>query len=219
MPDAAGMLREGLAALSVPDPERAAGLLGAYMDELERWNPRFGLVNYRSREELVVKHVLDSLSAWTEVRDAVSGGAATVIDVGSGAGLPGIPLAIVLPGVSFTLLERMARRCAFLRTCVLLLRLPNTSVLQKDFRGVRGAFDEVTFRAYAPLDRFIAESRHGGPRWRALVAYKGRKDRAAEEMERARSSLPPGSEAELRPLRTPFLEEERCIVLLRRAAD
>jgi 16S rRNA (guanine527-N7)-methyltransferase len=234
MPDADGMLREGLQELSVPYPERAAALLDSYVDELERWNPRFGFVKYESREDLVVKHVLDSLSAWTAVRDAVPAGAAgSLIDVGSGAGLPGIPLAVVLPGWSVTLLERMARRAAFLRTCALLLRLSRVSVIQADFRDANGVFDVVTFRALAPLDRFLAESagpagasrtgpagasRAGrGPRWRVMIAYKGRKERALEECERAAASLSSPPVYEIRPLRTPFLDEERCIVVLRKA--
>jgi 16S rRNA (guanine527-N7)-methyltransferase len=163
--------------------------------------------------------VLDSLSAWTAVRDAVPAGAGgSLIDVGSGAGLPGIPLAIVLPGWSITLLERMARRAAFLRTCVLLLHLPHVSISQADFRDATGAFDVVTFRAFAPLDRVLAESLRGGPRWRVMLAYKGRKERAEEEMERASASLPANVQAEIRSLRTPFLDEERCLVVLKKPA-
>jgi 16S rRNA (guanine527-N7)-methyltransferase len=219
MPEAAALLREGLRDLAVPEPERAAAVLDSYMDELERWNPRFGLVKYESREELVVKHVLDSLSAWAVVRDAVPAGATgTLIDVGSGAGLPGIPLAIVLPGWSVTLLERMARRAAFLRTCALLLRLPHVSVVQSDFHAASGTFDVVTFRAFAPLDRFLAESSGRGPRWRVMLAYKGRKERAEEEMGRAGALLPSPFEAAILPLRTPFLDEDRCMVILKKLA-
>jgi len=186
------------------------------MDELERWNPRFALVRYATRDELVVKHVLDSLAAWQAVRDAVPGGASTAVDVGSGAGLPGIPLAVALPDVSFTLVERMARRCSFLSTCALLLRLSNVTVLQADFKDVPGSFDVVTFRALAPLDRFLSEAARCGPSWRALVAYKGRKERAEEELERAREVLEPGSRACISPVRVPFLDEERALLTVSR---
>ncbi len=146
-----------------------------------------------------------------------AGTAGTLIDVGSGAGLPGIPLAVVLPGWSVTLLERMARRAAFLRTCALLLRLPHVSVMQADFLDAAGAFDVVTFRAFAPLDRFLAESSGRGPHWRIMLAYKGRKERAEEEMERARASLPIPLQAEILPLHTPFLDEDRCMVVMKKA--
>ncbi len=238
MPEASRLLREGLRELAVPDADRAAAQLESYMDELERWNPRFGLVKYETREELVVKHVLDSLSAWSAVREAAVQGLAvreaaargapakeaaqragsgealpTVLDVGSGAGLPGIPLAVVLPGLSFTLLERMARRASFLRTCALLLGLPRVTVVQRDFGRISGSYDVITFRAFAPLDRFLSESLRGGPRWRTLLAYKGRRERAEEELRSVRASF--GSvTAALLPLRTPFLDEERCLVTL-----
>ena len=215
MPDASALLRQGLRELSVPESERAAAILDSYMDELERWNPRFGLVKYQDREELVVKHVLDSLSAWSIVRDAAPAGG-TLVDVGSGAGLPGVPLAVVLPpSWSVTLLERMARRAAFLRTCALLLRLPKVSIVQADFADASGSFDVVTFRAFAPLDRFLAESRGRGPRWRTMIAYKGRKERAEEEVERARALLQAPLDAEVIALRTPFLDEDRCLVVMK----
>ena len=80
------MLREGLRQLAVPDAESTGVRLSQFLDELERWNPRFGFVKAASREELIVKHVLDSLSAWKQVRDEALEG--RVLDVGSGAGSP-----------------------------------------------------------------------------------------------------------------------------------
>ncbi len=214
MDDAGHLLREGLGELEVPDAGRAAGLLVAYMDELERWNPRFGLVKYEGRRELVVKHVLDSLSAWRHVGAAAGESGGAVLDVGSGAGLPGIPLAIALPDLSFTLVERMARRASFLKTCILLLRLQRVSVLAQDLRQLGGRHGVVTFRAVAPLDRFLSESAQASLRWRTVLAYKGRKEKAEEELRAVRALLPSVS-AEIVPLRTPFLGEERCLVCLR----
>jgi 16S rRNA (guanine527-N7)-methyltransferase len=217
--EASRLLREGLQELAVPDNEGVAIRLETYMDELERWNPRFGLVKYDSREELVIKHVLDSLSAWTHVRSAAMEAEAVpamVLDVGSGAGLPGIPLAVALPELSFTLLERMARRASFLRTCALLLKLPRVTVLQRDLSETSGFYDVVTFRAFAPLDRFMLPEGGGGPRWRTLLAYKGRKAKAEEELRAVRGRFASAA-AELLPLRTPFLDEERCLVSVRLA--
>jgi 16S rRNA (guanine527-N7)-methyltransferase len=108
------LLRAGLQQLSVNDPERVQQRAETFLDELERWNPRFGLVKFTDRRELVVKHVLDSLAGWRAVADAVPAAGGTVLDVGSGAGFPGIPLSAAMPGTSFTLLERMARRVSFL---------------------------------------------------------------------------------------------------------
>jgi 16S rRNA (guanine527-N7)-methyltransferase len=217
--DSLDLLGEGLVRLEVPDPVRARALLSTFLAELERWNPRFGLVRHGGMEELVVKHVLDSLSAWTAIRAAMGSATGTILDVGSGAGFPGIPLAIVLPDASVTLLERMTRRAAFLRTCGVLLGLSLLSVRACDLRQVRDSFDVVTFRAVAPLDRFLSEIEASGVRWRTLISYKGRLDRARREIEdasRARQGL---YALEARPLSTPFLEEQRCIVVVSRLHD
>jgi 16S rRNA (guanine527-N7)-methyltransferase len=218
--DPRALLREGLELLEVPEADRAAERLDGYMDELERWNPRFGLVKYADRRELVIKHVLDSLAGWTAVRDLAGRGSpregCAVLDVGSGAGFPGIPLAVALPDRSFTLLERMARRASFLETCVILLGLTRVRVLARDLAGVEGAFDVVTFRAVAPLSRFLRDLEGSGVSWRGVVAYKGRAERAHEEMEDVRRLGLAGGAVELRPVRTPFLDEERCLVVVTR---
>jgi 16S rRNA (guanine527-N7)-methyltransferase len=212
--DPSAMLRDGLEQLGVPGPDRAHALLERFLDELERWNPRFALVKHKGREELVVKHALDSLSAWTAVRDAAKGGSGSVLDVGSGAGFPGIPLAIALPDCSFTLLERMARRASFLKACVVLLGLPGVRVAQRDLAEASGDFDVVTFRAVAPLDRFVQDIGKSSVRWRTIIAYKGREARARQEIESVRGSTGGRVGAVLAAVRTPFLDEERCLAVL-----
>jgi 16S rRNA (guanine527-N7)-methyltransferase len=214
----AEMLQEGLAQLAVPRPREAARLLEQYLDELERWNPRFGFVKAGSREELVVKHVLDSLSAWRQVNDAAAGG--TVLDVGSGAGFPGIPLAIALRDLPFNLLERSAKKVSFLRTCKALLGLRLVEVIPGDLAAAAAAsaasgapFSVVTFRAVAPLSRFLDDSRQGALRFRTVVAYKGRIERAGAEIDDVRRSRP-DLRMDIVPVTVPFLNEERCIVVL-----
>ena len=86
--DPATTLRDGLAQLGILPAGPAQALLEKHIAEVERWNPRFGLVKYDGRRELIVKHVLDSLSAWAALREAASG-SGSVLDVGSGAGFPG----------------------------------------------------------------------------------------------------------------------------------
>jgi len=213
---ASSLLREGLSQLEVPDAARVQPLLERYLDELERCNPRFGLVNASDRAELVTKHVLDSLSAWRQVRDALPASGGSVLDVGSGAGLPGIPLAAALPDVEVTLLDRMARRVSFLRTCCALLGLPRLRAVQSDLRKASGDYDVVTFRAVAPLDRFLADLGASGVRWRTIAAYKGRDDRTREEAAAARAFVGPEVDLDIVPLRPPFLEEERCLLIARR---
>jgi 16S rRNA (guanine527-N7)-methyltransferase len=248
-PDPRDLLREGLIELAVPEPERVQGLLELFIAELERWNPRFGLVKYADREELVVKHLLDSLSAWREVQDAALAWRAVrdaarpegaesaeygstrsarrpyrgaesaeyrgaVLDVGSGAGFPGIPLAAALPDLSFTLLERMSRRATFLKTCAILLGLRRVTVEQHDLSELSGSFDVVTFRALAPLPRIMEDLGASGVQWGTMLAYKGREARAREEIESVRRSAGGKLTASLVTLHTPFLQEERCLAVV-----
>jgi 16S rRNA (guanine527-N7)-methyltransferase len=217
------LLRQGIDRLAVPDAGRVAGVLETWLAELARWNARFGFVK-ADEHEMVVKHVLDSLSAWRAV-DELAGPApgalpdaasirGSVLDVGTGAGFPGIPLAIALPGLSFALLERSSRRIAFLKTSGIILGLPNTRAVQADLASAEGRFDVVTFRAFAPLARFLSDA-GPGLSFRALVAYKGRLARGREEAALV-ESLPGGRwEAEVREVEVPFLEEERCLVVVR----
>jgi 16S rRNA (guanine527-N7)-methyltransferase len=210
------LLLQGLSLLEVPDIGRVAPLLERYIAEIEKWNPRFGLVKAEG-DELVIKHALDSLSAWRIVRDlaaAASGaGGGSVVDVGSGAGFPGIPLAVALPSVSFTLMERSAKRAAFLKNCAVLLGLANVIVLESDLQAAAGEFSVATFRAFAPLDRFFRDLSRSRVRCRSVVAYKGRAETAREELDRIRGFEVVGSVDILR-VKVPFMEEERHIVTI-----
>jgi 16S rRNA (guanine527-N7)-methyltransferase len=135
-----------------------------------------------------------------------------VLDVGSGAGFPGIPLAIALPEERFCLLERSAKKCAFLENCRALLGLANVEVLQADLSEASGSFEVVTFRAVAPLGRFLADLARSTVAWRCVAAYKGRRDRIEEEL----AALGPAARhAGIVRLEVPFVDEERHLVVLR----
>lgn len=138
-------LRSGLAALRV-DADAAA--LTAYVTELDRWNRVYRFVK-ADRERLVTHHVLDALTAVPAVRRF----GPAVADLGSGAGLPAIPLAIALPRLSFTLIERSEKRRAFLTAAVAHLRLRNARVAA---HAAGERFDLVTARAVAPLPELAA---------------------------------------------------------------
>lgn len=136
----ANALSAGLRALGL---DADAGLLTAYVDELDRWNGVYGFVK-ADREQLVSRHVLDALAGVPLVRAL----GPAVADFGSGAGLPAIPLAIALPGMTFTLIERSEKRRAFLAAVAAHVGLRNACVVAQA-RGDR--FDLVTARAVAPL--------------------------------------------------------------------
>jgi 16S rRNA (guanine527-N7)-methyltransferase len=199
--------------------EAILDLCGRYLAEIELFNPAYGLVGAKTREELVIRHILDSLAPLGIFRRLLSGVPEAPIraaDVGSGAGLPGIPLAICLGDYHFTLIERMGRRAGFLRNTVAVLGLGNVTVEETEMeKAAPGRFHLAVSRAFRPLEAAVLKGlfrlvRSGG----VIAAYKGRRDKAAEELARL------GGEqgAEILPLTVPFLDEERCLALLYQGA-
>jgi len=213
----------GIEALIAPRLESVAALLSAYVREIETFNPALSLVGTDDRPELVTRHILDSLSPLgiiagklTEREGAVSN-PANIADVGSGAGLPGIPLAIALPDARFTLIERKGRRAGFLRHAVETLGLSNVAVEEQEMEKVKpGRFTLVTFRAFRPLDPGIYKKlarlcTKGG----VLAAYKGRREKTGAEMVALEQALPlPAGRWELLPCPVPGLDEERHLLLI-----
>jgi 16S rRNA (guanine527-N7)-methyltransferase len=192
--------------------------LNRYMEEIERFNDSYGLVKVTNREELIVKHILDSLAPLGLLAGSASGSGGAenkrhFADAGSGAGLPGIPLAICLPDIEFTLIERMGRRAGFLRNVVAVLGLSNCSVEETEMeKAAPGRFDAVTFRAFHPLTatltnhlfRLLAPSG-------LLAAYKGRNEKIQAELAEAGID---GKGVKVIPLTVPFLNEERHLVII-----
>jgi len=136
-------------------------------------------------------------------------------DAGSGAGLPGIPLSILMPDVRACLIERSGKRCRFLENQKALLGLSSLTVRESDIGAASGPFDVITFRAFRPLEKPIIDDLIAlmGPR-AVLAAYKGKRAKIDEELKGIESY---GFEAEIRELKVPFLSgEERHLVLLRR---
>ena len=218
MPVNMDLLTRGISALGLDPGADRLERLGRYIGEIELWNPAYGLVK-AAGDELVVKHVLDSLAALPLLR-TLGIPLDRVADLGTGAGLPGIPLAIFLPESKVFLVERMERRVRFLENQKALLGLSNAEVVQSEAERAPGPFDLVTFRAFRPFSEvklFRAVRRLVAPGG-ALAAYKGRRDAASAELaalaaDPALGSLASG--AQVFPLAVPFLEEERCLVVFR----
>jgi 16S rRNA (guanine527-N7)-methyltransferase len=194
---------------------RTAALLLKYIEEIELFNPAYGLVKVKDRGELIVKHILDSLAPAEIIRGLLDrhDHKPSVADVGSGAGLPGIPLAVCMPDTEFTLIERMGRRAGFLRNTLALLGLPNVRVEEAEMEQVAAGqgshFDIIVFRAYRPLDSAILKNlfrllRPDG----ILAAYKGRRESVEQEMENLRAQYQVALSWELYPVEVPFLDEK-----------
>lgn len=210
-------LEEGLAKLnfSKNQIERIAPLMENYANEILLFNGAYNLVNASSRDEIFVRHILDSLSAAQEIcrvaekisaqyqsqsaQFAQSQSAETkknesekitIADIGSGGGLPGIPLAAAFPQFNFVLVERMSKRCAFLENVRALLGLENVRIENSELEKIpRESFEIATFRAFRPLEKnmlanLLAVLKKGG----ALAAYKAKRKNIVEEMRLANCS-------------------------------
>lgn len=210
-PGALLLLEKGLEQLDLgKSPLRRA--LEDFLNELERWNTQFGFV-HASGKDLIVRHVLDSLAGVSFFRTLDP---RSVGDLGSGAGFPGIPLAIVLPHVQFTLIEPSRKRAAFLRNMASLLQLKNLRVWEKDLAylvrhlGKEEYFPCITFRALSPLmpkelKQILRILRKDG----SIVAYKGRWEQTERE---ARIAEKMGLRTRIVGVSVPFLEEERNLL-------
>ena len=128
--------------------------------------------------------------------------------MGSGAGFPGIPLALFLPDSRFTLLEPSAKKAAFLRNAAILANLENVEVAETRLEEVQRRFDLVVFRAFSPLS--ILEP-HG-----AIIAYKGKLTRVLEELVDSDLDL---ETLEIVAVQVPFLDEERNLVIVPKASS
>jgi len=180
-----------------------------YIAILQEYNAKFDLINADEHDEIAIKHILDSLSGLPKICEILSqaGGAdsLSLADIGSGAGLPGIPLSAALPQFKFTLIERMTKRCSFLNHCAAELGLKNVSVEENQAERLeQKRFDLCAFRAFRPLEKKMTKVllrilKDGGK----LAAYKAKKANIIEEME----ALPQKPKYEIFPLVVPFLTE------------
>jgi 16S rRNA (guanine527-N7)-methyltransferase len=199
-------LLAGLAALGL-DPALAPPLL-AYLALLERWNHAYNLTAIRDPREMVTRHLLDSLAMLPFVGDGA------LADLGTGPGLPGIPLAIARPQLQVTLVESNGKKARFLREAVRTLPLRNARVAESRIEALdgNGGFDAITARALATLPLILELGGHLLAPGGKLLAMKG----AVPDAEIA--ALPAGWRVErIEPLAVPGLDAERHLVVVGRA--
>jgi 16S rRNA (guanine527-N7)-methyltransferase len=138
-------LDQGLADLGQDLPDTVRGRLIDYIELLARWNAAYNLTAVRDPGEMITRHLLDSLA----IAPYVSG--ASLADLGTGAGLPGIPLALVAPERQVMLVDSNGKKARFLREAVRVLKLANVRVFEGRVQEVPGQFDCITARAFATL--------------------------------------------------------------------
>ena len=202
-------LHAGIAALGLALPEGAEAKLLAYLALLEKWNRVYNLTAVRDAERMVSHHLLDSLAAVPYYQGK------TVLDVGSGGGLPGIPLAIARPALTVTLIDSIAKKTAFLLQAKAELGLANLNVVTgrvEDYRPETG-FDVITSRAFSDLKEFVSLTRHllkPDGRWLAMKGLYPNEEIAA---------LPDDVRVSAdNALAVPGLEASRHLIVLERVA-
>ena len=200
----AGLHEIGLAL----DATQVAKLL-AYLALLQKWNATYNLTAVRDPDEMLVQHLLDSLAVIPAVDARVPLAHARIADVGSGAGLPGIPWAIVFPAATVRLVEPVGKKSAFQRQCQAELGLANLIVTNGRAEDVRDPQDVVVCRAFASLADFVAASESMAPAGSVRVAMKGRVPEAELR------ALPAGLDVETIPVHVPQLNADRHLVLMR----
>ena len=201
-------LRQGLTELGLDANALAPPLLD-YLALLHRWNRTYNLTAIRDPAEMVTRHLLDSLAMHAHVAEG------SLADLGTGPGLPGIPLAIAHPGLQVTLVESNGKKARFMREAVRQLGLGNARVAESRAESLNepAAHDNLTARAMDTLAGIIAVGGHLLKPGGALLAMKG--VRPDEEI----AALPPGWQAEaIHPLRVPGLVGERHLVIVRKAS-
>ena len=197
----------GLRGLGLELAPAQVAALGTLLDELADWNTRVNLTAIRDQAEAVDKHLLDSLA----VRPLLKGLA--VADVGSGAGFPGLPLAIADTDRRFALVESTGKKAKFLCHMVARLDLPNVEVIPRRAESYKPPrpFDSVIARALGPLAEFVRVAGHLVGRGGRLLAMKGKVPE--DEIQ----ALPAGWKLlAAHPVAVPGLDAERCVVELAR---
>ncbi|EGU9664294.1 16S rRNA (guanine(527)-N(7))-methyltransferase RsmG [Salmonella enterica] len=192
------------AGISLTDHQKT--LLVAYVDMLHKWNKAYNLTSVRDPYEMLVRHILDSIVVAPYLQGQ------RFIDVGTGPGLPGIPLAIVLPDAHFTLLDSLGKRVRFLRQVQHELKLENITPVQSRVEAYPSEppFDGVISRAFASLNDMVSWCHHLPGEKGRFYALKGQLP--GDEI----ASLPDNFSVEsVEKLRVPQLEGERHLVIIK----
>lgn len=193
------MLVSGLELLNLTLDEDKIEQLLNFIKLIEKWNKAYNLTAIRDKEAMVRLHLLDSLAIMPFIEGKC------VIDIGTGAGLPGIPLAICLPEIEFTLLDSNAKKTRFVQQAILELKLNNVSVCHTRVENYHPEkrFDTAITRAFAGLSDIVEMTAHLISKDGVLLAMKGQ----APEIPQLESA-----KMELFPVKVPGITAERCLV-------
>ena len=210
MSDALTVLTSGAAELGLSLSDAQYEQLLGYLALILKWNKVYNLTAVRDPQEMLTHHLLDSLTAVTPLLRHTGGRPATMLDVGSGGGLPGIVLAICRPELNVSCVDTVGKKAAFIRQVAAALKLPNLRGVHARVEILTGPFDVICSRAFASLPDFVSWSRGALAEQGVWMAMKGKLPQAEIE------GLPADVQVfHVEPLTVPGLDVERCMVWMR----
>ena len=212
--DLRAVLKAGLRALQLDLSEHQLDQLLAYQDLIAKWTRVYNLTAVRDPVEMMTHHLLDSLAIVRPLRDYVNQAGLTqasrLLDVGSGAGLPGVVIAVCCPAIAVSCVDTVAKKAAFIKQAALSLKLPNLAGLHARVEAITQPFDVICSRAFASLADFTRLSGDALAANGVWLAMKGR--HPANELAELSAAI---EMFHVEQLTVPGLAAERCIVWLR----
>ncbi len=207
-------LLAGLKALQLDLNDRQVDQLLAYQAMIAKWTQVYNLTAVRDPAEMMTHHLLDSLAAISALQRYLHGAGlgqgSRLLDVGSGAGLPGVVVAICCPGVAVTCVDTVAKKAAFIKQAALALTLPNLTGLHARVESITAPFDVICSRAFASLADFTKWSVGALAPQGVWMAMKGK--HPADELQALPKNI---AMFHVEQLKVPGLQAERCILWLR----
>jgi 16S rRNA (guanine527-N7)-methyltransferase len=197
-------LAAGLTELGIALPEEALHKLLAFRDLLLKWNKTYNLTALRDPAQAISHHLLDSLAILPHVGDG------NLLDVGSGGGLPGIPLAIARPELAVSMVDTVQKKTTFLQQAVIELALRNVTVHHARVEEMQGQYAQISSRAFAEIGLFISLTRHllaPNGRWLAMKGV-----RPDDELKALPADITVDA---IIPLTVPGLDAERHLIILK----
>ena len=202
---AEALLQSGIVDLELAIAEQQQALMIDYIKMLAKWNKAYNLTSISDWRGMVIKHLLDSLAVnpWVSAK--------RLLDVGTGAGIPGIPLAIVNPDKAFTLLDSNGKKTRFIKQAITELGIGNVDVIQSRIEEYHtdNGFGQIVCRAYSPLNKFVEQVNHLLHSNIELLAMKGQLPE--EECRQLPDTIIVKG---ICPLQVPYLDEQRHLVRL-----
>ncbi len=215
-------LRQGLKDLALPLDDAQVTHLLDYLDLIQKWTKVYNLTAVRDPQEMLTHHLLDSLAVIAPLRQQLASMRAgqgddpvkpvRLLDVGSGAGLPGIVIAICCPDITVHCVDTVAKKAAFIQQVAVGLKLPNLRGIHARVESLKEPYDVVSSRAFASLPDFTNWSGAALAEQGIWMGMKGK--HPADEM----AALPASVKVfHVEQLQVPGLGAERCIVWMRKA--